>query len=162
MEQLLAHLFGDYVIQNHWMANTKTVKTRAALVHALTYCIPFLLLAPSGHALLAIGVTHFVIDRFRLARLWVDFWGTGRSGLVLGKLMELRGYRLAELDEGEKKVKWWVPVEVLDAPTLDQKAVEATRLPYIEDAPAWMGVWLLIIVDNSFHLLINYSALRWL
>lgn len=162
MEQLIVHLFGDYVIQNHWMANTKTVKTRAALVHTLTYCIPFLLLTPSWWALLVIGGTHFVIDRFRLARLWVDFWGTGKSGWVLDKLMGLRGYRVAEMDEDGKKVKWWVPVAVLDAPTLDPKAVADARLPYIEDAPAWLAVWLLIIVDNSFHLGINYSALRWL
>lgn len=163
MEQLLAHLVGDYVFQNHWMANTKTVKTRAALVHALTYSLPFLLLTSSWLALLVIGSTHFVIDRFRLARLWVDFWGTGKSGWVLTKLMELRGYRLAEMSAAdEKKMKWWVPAVLLEAASRDPEAVEASRLPYIEEAPAFLAVWLLIIVDNTLHLLINYSALRWL
>lgn len=28
--------------------------------------------------------------------------------------------------------------------------------------PVWMSTWLLIITDNTCHLLINYLALRWL
>lgn len=35
----------------------------------------------------------------------------------------------------------------------------ATGFP--SDVPAWLAVWLLIIVDNTMHLAINYSALRW-
>ncbi len=31
-----------------------------------------------------------------------------------------------------------------------------------KDTPAWLAVWLLIAVDNTTHLAINYAALRWL
>lgn len=33
---------------------------------------------------------------------------------------------------------------------------------YPSERPAWLAVWLLIVADNILHLLINYSALRWL
>lgn len=68
MEQLLAHLFGDYVFQSDWMANEKTKSNFAAASHALSYGLPFLYLHPSVGAFLFIVLTHFVIDRWRLAR----------------------------------------------------------------------------------------------
>jgi hypothetical protein len=70
-DQLLAHALGDYVIQSDWMANEKTKRSLAALVHALTYALPFLLLTSSPGALAIIVSTHFVIDRWRLARFVV-------------------------------------------------------------------------------------------
>lgn len=33
---------------------------------------------------------------------------------------------------------------------------------YHQDRPAWMAVWLLIIADNTIHILINGLALRYL
>ncbi|MES2980761.1 MAG: DUF3307 domain-containing protein [Verrucomicrobiota bacterium] len=33
---------------------------------------------------------------------------------------------------------------------------------YHKDTPAWLAVWLLIAADNTLHLAINYSALRYL
>jgi hypothetical protein len=33
---------------------------------------------------------------------------------------------------------------------------------YHKDVPAWLAVWLMIAVDNTTHLAINYAALRWL
>lgn len=33
---------------------------------------------------------------------------------------------------------------------------------YGADAPAWLAVWLMIVADNTMHVLINYAALRWL
>lgn len=37
-----------------------------------------------------------------------------------------------------------------------------TATGYSEDVPAWMAVWLLILADNTLHLLINFAAVRWL
>jgi len=68
MEQLLLHLFGDYVIQSDWMAQKKTSESVPALVHAITYTLPFAILTGSWQALVVICLTHFVIDRWRLAR----------------------------------------------------------------------------------------------
>jgi hypothetical protein len=67
-DQLLAHAVGDYILQSDWMANQKTKQTIAAAVHAVTYSAVFLLLSPSVVALAVILCTHFLIDRFRLAR----------------------------------------------------------------------------------------------
>lgn len=70
MPQLILHLIGDYVTQSDWMAQNKTKSSWAALVHACIYGIPFILLG-SWVALACIISTHFLIDRFRLARYLV-------------------------------------------------------------------------------------------
>lgn len=92
-DQIFAHTIGDYVIQSDWMANEKTKQSLAAGCHALSYAIPFLWLRPSVAAMVVIVGTHFVIDRWRLARFvvyaknlvapkayrfkWLDCAGTG-------------------------------------------------------------------------------------
>jgi hypothetical protein len=68
MTQLLIHLWGDYILQSDWMAQNKTKAYLPAFVHALLYSLGFLLLRPSWKAWLVIAVTHFFIDRYRLAR----------------------------------------------------------------------------------------------
>lgn len=67
-DQLLAHAIGDYILQSDWMANEKTKKSVAALCHAITYSLPFLIFAPSYEAFMVIAGTHFIVDRWRLAR----------------------------------------------------------------------------------------------
>jgi Protein of unknown function (DUF3307) len=67
MEQLILHLFGDFVSQNDWMANNKTKRSWPAWCHAGVYSLPFLLIG-SPAALGVILVTHFFIDRYRLVR----------------------------------------------------------------------------------------------
>lgn len=64
----LAHLFGDYVVQSDWMANEKTSSNLPAVLHATTYAACFLPLTRNPKALAIIGGTHFVIDRWRLAK----------------------------------------------------------------------------------------------
>jgi hypothetical protein len=71
MLQLILHLIGDYVTQSDWMANNKTKRFAPAAAHALVYSLPFLLLQPSCAAFSVILVTHFLIDRYRLARFVV-------------------------------------------------------------------------------------------
>jgi hypothetical protein len=70
---LLAHLAGDYLLQSDWMAAEKTKRWWPAIAHGLTYTLPYLLVTRSPWALLVIGGTHIVIDRYRLARhvCWV-------------------------------------------------------------------------------------------
>lgn len=90
MLQALCHLWGDFVIQNAWMANTKVKHTAegwlACLVHTVLYHLPFwLFLHPSAPALTVMFVTHFFIDKFRLAKYlcmvknW-HFAGNGNPG----------------------------------------------------------------------------------
>lgn len=123
-DQLLLHAIGDYVIQSDWMATEKTKRSLAALIHVVTYALPFLLLTRSITALAVIAGTHFVIDRWRLARYVC--WAKNRI--------------------------WpgWRPWS------------ECVGTGYPADRPAWLATWLMIIVDNTMHVLINGAALRWL
>ncbi|MCG3162412.1 MAG: hypothetical protein JMDDDDMK_03662 [Acidobacteria bacterium] len=93
-DQLLAHVVGDYILQSDWMATEKTKRSVAAAAHAVSYAVPFVIaFRPSWAALAVITGTHFVIDRWRLARFviyaknfmaprskwasWSDCAGTG-------------------------------------------------------------------------------------
>ena len=70
---------------------------------------------------------------------------------MAGNLMRLRGYHILGRQPGDASV--WVPSGVdATGPALD-------RTP---DAPPFLGVWLLILVDNTLHMCINYAALTWL
>lgn len=142
MEQLLAHLLGDYVLQNHWMANRKTTSSMAALVHVLLYGLPFLLLTTAWWQWVVIVGTHYVIDRYRLAAYWVDFWGTGKAGWFPSWFGQTFRGRSVSSD-------CW-----------DEKGTYIPLTERVPDAPAWLGVWLLIIVDNTMHLCINFAVLK--
>lgn len=132
MEILLCHLVGDYVLQNHIMATRKTSSWLWATIHSVFYGLPFLLLVSSWEQWAVIVGTHIIIDRFRIAAWWVDFWGTGKAGWLPTQIVRL-----------------FVPVEDLDE-----------VLP--KNAPDWLGVWLLILVDNTLHMSINFAVLRWM
>lgn len=69
--QLIAHGVGDYILQSHWMATKKTSNSLAAASHAFAYTIPFAFLTQNPWALALIAGTHFLIDRYRLARFVV-------------------------------------------------------------------------------------------
>jgi hypothetical protein len=75
-DQLVAHLVGDYLLQSHWMASEKVKSRVAANCHAVAYALPFIFLRPSLLAFVAIIVSHFVIDHWRLARyvVWAKNW----------------------------------------------------------------------------------------
>ena len=124
MEQLLLHLVGDYVLQTDWMARTKVSTTFAAVIHALAYSAPFMLLSPSVTAMGVIAMSHFLIDRFRLAR-YVAF--------------------------AKNKATDW---------HLAWADCRATGFPSTM-APGH-AFWLMIMIDNTMHLSINYASLRWL
>jgi hypothetical protein len=121
-DQIVAHLVGDYIFQSHWMATEKTKQSLAAAIHAATYTLPFVLLTWSPLALAVILGTHFLIDRFRLARFVAWF---------------KNGYLFTEIGP-------------------------ATATGYRNDVPPWLSVWLLIIADNTIHILCNGIALAYL
>lgn len=116
---LLAHLVGDYLLQSHWMATEKTQRWWPAVAHGATYTLPYLAVTRSPLALLTIGVTHVVIDRFRLARYVV-----------------------------------WLKNQI--APRRSRPTLTATGYP--SGTPDWLAVWLLIVADNTIHLLINSAS----
>jgi hypothetical protein len=116
-DQIVAHLVGDYITQSHWMATEKTKRSLAAAIHAVVYSIPFALITTNPIALAIICGSHFLIDRYRLARFVV--WAkNGCKGPV-------------------------------------------TATGYPDEVPPWLSVWLLIIADNTLHILINGLAIWW-
>ncbi len=122
--QLMAHVVGDYVLQSHWMAVEKGRGWGAAVLHGLSYMVPFLLLTHSPLALLVISASHVVVDRYRLAKYVV--WARNTLG----------GFH----SPWEECSTTGMPMEV----------------------PAYLSAWLMIIVDNVIHVLINAAAIRWL
>lgn len=152
-DQLLAHAAGDYLLQSDWMANHKTSRPGVALVHALTYSIPFTLLNPSLGAWAAIVLSHALIDHYRLARyaVWAKEWlGPGLYWLILRFSL---GHPASGPHPGWP-ARWpeaTRPLPLAECPT-----------GYAPDKPSWMSVWLLIIADNTLHVALNGAALKWL
>jgi hypothetical protein len=140
--QLVAHMLGDYVFQTHTMAARKTSSLPWALLHASVYTVVFALFFGLSWALLPICLTHAVIDRYRLARHWCEWWGVGRGhgGKLWLRLVLLFGGVMSGSLEGACRVK---------------------RLAR-PDPPPFLAVWLLIIVDNTWHVCINAACLWWL
>lgn len=112
MNELLAHLVGDYVLQSHWMAVNKVKSWFAASIHGTCYTFPFLLITQDVFALAVICGTHIVIDRLSVAKY----------------ISQLKNFHFS--GNG-----------------------------YPEETPIWLSTWLVIILDNTIHLLINHFAL---
>lgn len=146
MEQLILHLVGDYVTQSDWMANNKVKSDLAAWVHALVYSLPFLLLIGSAPSPACAGMTilctHFLIDRYRLAKYVVyakNFLAPKEKRyLLLGH---------GNTFEGMSRYYPWAWCD---------------KTGYQRGVPDFMAIWLLIAADNTLHLAINYVSLRWL
>lgn len=87
MEQLLLHLFGDYILQNNTVGTRKKEKSMAGLLycifHCITYAIPFLLIT-NWKACLAIAVGHFLIDRWYVVSWFIGTKNFETDGSNLG------------------------------------------------------------------------------
>lgn len=89
MLQLLFHLWGDYITQNHYLANEKVKNTPsgylACFIHCVLYSLPFMFIA-SPAALAVIFGSHFLIDKYRLAKYVNQFknWSFTPSGFPEG------------------------------------------------------------------------------
>lgn len=85
MEQLLLHLWGDFIIQSDWMAQNKKKKgwlgRLACQLHCITYTVPFLLLTQSPVALFYIYFTHYIIDRNNIVLWFMNTAWKGKFGL---------------------------------------------------------------------------------
>lgn len=216
MPQLLAHLFGDYILQSDWMTQNKTKRSWPALVHALLYalcfvwvcylpgyvtvhnppCVTYLdergnetlcvteglqipanatgynvyAVRPAADVIhkgyfrwlpwLVIFSTHFLIDRYRLARyvVWAKnwlgpkkFWYRHGPQAWSDDLEVIKNYAGENFKVDDYYI-WYSPTPPLwGCPT-----------GYPPTTQPWLSTWLLIIADNTLHLAINYVALRWL
>jgi len=155
--QIVAHLVGDYAIQSDWMAAKKTERSwqgrGAAFVHAVLYTLPFVAITRSWRALVFILVTHFIIDHWRLARHvgWLKNWMAPKWLGVQCECGEQEKCSDCGFSDGKPWKRTWF---VRNLPWR-----KCSKTGYPDDKPAWMAVWLLIITDNTMHLLLNGVAL---
>lgn len=148
MEQLLTHIFGDYILQTDYMAMNKAKRIMPCLLHVLVYTACFLLLTTSWKALLVIGATHFILDHWHtpLKRfIWLK--GHVNPGLVYpeyGKCSTTGFYD--------------------DAPynLVHFTSGDGSTARYSKPRLFFISMWLYIIHDNFIHLCINYFALKYL
>lgn len=147
-DQLVAHAIGDYLLQSDWMANGKTKEHAPAAAHAIVYTLCFLPFDPSWQAWSVILLTHFAIDRWRLARY-----------VVWAKNLLAPRHIITEL---RREVPPHGTIEDFVCYGRTRPWKDCTATGYPPDRPAWLAVWLLIIADNIIHVLINGAALAWL
>lgn len=139
--QLLAHLWGDYVLQSQWMADYKRAWWLPCLLHCLLYTIPFALLTLSWQALAAIFATHYLIDRYGLAAklIWFKNHMAPLGYANVPSQLEWQNRRLRRYWAWPLCAKWGT-----------HNVPDAVAFP------------LYAVVDNALHLTINYLALRFL
>ena len=165
----LFHLIGDYIFQNDWIAQNKTKTFFPAFIHTTIYAIPFLILVEFKFWFI-IYVTHFLIDRYRLAIYWIRLVNVHKliSFKITTDISVYGDDDILEI-ENQNKVKI-IKTEPKDFGTYSEHTVTPqiegkifgnaifpsdTNCGYWPDKPKWMAVWLMIIIDNSFHLIIN-------
>ncbi len=148
MLQLLLHLTGDYILQSEHMSAKKRASSAWAGFHAITYSLLFGLLHPSWTAWSVICGSHFLIDRFGLARYVV--WS---KNIVLGLWPKWLLCQISSNDglkdelNNERRRFSWTNCQITGYPS---------------EVQPWLAGTLIIVADNTLHLLINWLALRWL
>jgi len=147
MPQLFCHLFGDYILQSDYQAMNKSKHSLPCLIHVLIYTACFLVITTSWKALLVIGITHFILDR----------WHFFNKRLIWLKNHIGPGFK-------------FVPFEKCNATGYyDNIMNEVTGKPFTNEvingfSPRlnYITIWLYIVTDNTLHLVINYLALTYL
>lgn len=159
-EAVLVHLVGDWLLQSSWMANEKVKATLPALVHVTIYGLLFLLVTRSVPALAVIVGTHFVIDRWRLARQvrWVANFISPvrrhkRYRAADGRTLSFVNGNADPTTVGSIYHQWR---------SSNPSWKECSKFGSPPDTPEHIAFWVMIVADQTMHLLINYAALRWL
>jgi hypothetical protein len=142
-ELLLGHLVGDYLLQNEWMALTKSRNTLegwiSALVHCLLYTFAVCLIMWNFHWIwiVVVFLTHFPIDKFSLAEKYMHYIkGKGMKDFVKKDNlydMETQGLRYAP-----KPMK-----------------PELNRYDLLEGG---FTAYIYALTDNTMHLLLMWGA----
>jgi len=159
MEQLLAHIFGDFILQSDWMAMNKNKKTFNCLVHVLIYTSVFILLGASWQVLLVIGSTHFILDRFPIIIKKLIWW---KNHFPTGKyppfpFCDTTGY----YDDSPYNTANNQDIITYGNTFIDQ-SYQKPPTEWGVKRHFFITVWLYIITDNFLHLTINYFALKYL
>lgn len=150
MDPVLAHFVADWVFQSQWMASEKVKAARAAVAHVVVYGIVFgLLVRPSWAALAVIVGSHYLIDRYRLARHvnWAaNFIAPWHRALVPGTGEDDPRTGIA-LHRWRSTNPPWSECKTYGSPP---------------GVPDHIGFIVMVAVDQIMHLALNGAALRWL
>lgn len=134
MEQLLLHLFGDFIVQNDYVALNKKKNTLKGWIYCLWHCIsyslPFLLIT-NWKAVLVIGLTHFIIDKTNIVAYFLAMRNNTKELLYVGNFK-------------------WV------------KKYNVKNFGFLPERPFAITIWLLIFTDNTLHLIINYLCVTFI
>lgn len=134
MNQLLAHLIGDYFLQSDYCALNKTKRHFPCFLHCVLYTLPFLFLTQNFWALFLIFFTHFIEDRWSLIKyvIWFKNHINPKLSYYSFDKCSVTGYYDTWLNEN------------------------------YEARPKFITTWLYIISDNAYHLLCNFLILKYL
>lgn len=159
--QLLAHLVGDFVIQSDWMAAGKLEAHGPAAAHALSYAACFLPLTRDPRRLAFIAGTHFVIDRWRLARhvVWAKNQLAPQAFRYPWSHAKATGYHGSLVLSAAERDKIGLSLDLMFAASEADLHFKLTGCQ-VAEKPPWMAVWLMIVADNTIHGLCNWVALR--
>jgi hypothetical protein len=114
----ISHFWGDYILQNDWMAANKAKATLqgyiACFMHVVMYCIPFSFIC-NLNSLLVIAISHFIIDKYSLAKYLVRCtnWNFKGDGFSENKPIWLRVWLMIIIDNTLHITCNWIAVFLL-------------------------------------------------
>ena len=75
MNLLIAHLVGDYLFQNRWMALNKHKNAWICSLHAIVYALSVSVICGMDFwKICIVYISHFIIDYFRIGAKWRQFF----------------------------------------------------------------------------------------
>lgn len=73
---IIGHFFGDYILQNHFLAINKKKSSWVCGLHCFLWALAVVFLGfLPWTALLPLAILHFVIDRWSFVSWWMEFNG---------------------------------------------------------------------------------------
>ena len=142
---LLCHFVPDFWLQPDWCAMNKGKKSWNCLVHVLIYTSCFLILTTSWKALLFIGATHFILDRWHIILKRMIWW---KNHFPTGKYPPFEFCNTTGYYD--------------DSPYNTYKPNELGKNSWGNPRLFFITMWLYIIQDNILHLICNLIALMYL
>ena len=133
MVQLLLHLWGDYCFQPGEWANKKRTDIRYAFAHGVQYGLLFLL----AGAILPDSIFVCSFNAFLLITL---------THIIIDRFYPSRYIIFAKNWIVDRGLTW----------------EDCRATGYSPEMPKWLAFWLMIVVDNTLHITINWIALSWL
>lgn len=76
MHWIYAHLIGDYILQNDFMALNKKKSWKHCAWHVLIYMFPFFLCDISWLAFSLIAIQHYIVDKTGFVKWFMEIKGS--------------------------------------------------------------------------------------